>query len=135
MKRINLNLDGYDKCSIGVEKGDYLGDWCKVEIDIKNSYFCYYEKGEMLLGNELEELYDCITKCLNNELKEDKELSFLEPDLSFLFYRSEDDVHLANFMIELNINNEGYNGDVYSMLFSDEQLVMIRDYIKKLLKL
>ena len=44
MKKINLNLDGYDKCCIGVEKGNYLGDWCQVEIDIKNSYFVIMKK-------------------------------------------------------------------------------------------
>ena len=138
MKKLDLGLEDYEKSLIGIKlnkksKENIYDRWCEISLDIENSYFKYDEKGEMLLESELYEIYEFLEKCLNNELSEDKELSFLEPDLEIKLFKSSDSL---DFIGELKIllKDSSYS-DYYAIFLNESSLKALKNYLGKVLKI
>ena len=138
---MNFKLENYEISRIEIKKGSsYAKDdvdcrWYDVSLNIKNKYFNYNETRECLLERELWEIYHTLNKCLNNELDENKNLWFVEPDLELEFSCSSDEnhIHLVDFQIYVNLEGIA-GGDYYSFLLDEEQMIMFRDYLEKILK-
>ncbi len=138
---MDFNLDDYYVSKIRIKKGksytkdDYYCRWYDVSLNIKNKYFTYNETRECLLESELWEIYNNIDKCLNNKMNENKNLSFIEPDLEIELSKSDDEnhIHLCDFKIFINL--EGVAGcDYYSFTLDDEDMIRFKDYIKNVLE-
>lgn len=138
---MDFNLEDYDVSKIEIKKGSSYTkdepwcDWYVVSLNIKNKYFNYNETRECLLESELWKLYHTLNKCLKNELSENKNLWFTEPDLEFEIYKSDDDNHAHLVEFKIFINLEGIAGcDYYSFTLDDEEIIKFRDYIGSVLK-
>ncbi len=138
---MDFNLEDYYVSKIRIKKGksytkdDYYCRWYDVSLNIKNKYFTYNETRECLLESELWEIYNNIDKCLNNKMNENKNLSFIEPDLEIELSKSNDEnhIHLCDFKVFINL--EGVAGcDYYSFTLDDEDMIRFKDYIKNVLE-
>ncbi len=67
-------------------------EWCHVDLSmIALDWLNYHiDNGEIMLCCEVESLKNSIADLLEDRLKEDKHISFIEPDLSFLLRPRED---------------------------------------------
>ena len=138
---MNFNLEDYEKSEISIKKGncydpdDTYCKWYDVSLNIKNKYFSYSETRQCLLEYELWEICNDIDKCLNNKLKVNKNLTFIEPDLELEISKSDDENHIHLCDIKIFINLEGIAGcDYYSFALGDDEMIHLRDYIKSVLK-
>lgn len=119
-------------------------DWCEVTLMVKNKYFNYYQKEELLETRDVQQILDGITRLLNRKMIKREVLHFTEPDISFAFYppRLQREVShwislenidsltplFAEMIIELDLG-EGYGGEYYVVEMSQDQLIMMRDYL------
>ncbi len=60
-------------------------DWCDVTLGIENEYIHFNNTAEYMTKSEVEYLIECFDKLLRNQLEENKDLDFMEPDISFQF--------------------------------------------------
>ena len=87
--RLRLKIEGVDfQLKIGYWKPhnpkiSYDDEWCRVELYMSSYYLNTHNDGELLECGEVTWLRDQLSALLDGTLKEDKMLSFIEPDFEF----------------------------------------------------
>ena len=81
---IKLRITGYAPST----KTDWDSQWCQCDFLFSSgAWLNYYkENDEVLLSCEVEELEEYLTKLLNNELLEVREIACIEPDFIFVLH-------------------------------------------------
>ncbi len=126
---VSFRIDDYTDFYIKIirknkDKQDPDDRWCDVSIYIKNHYFKYNNSGELLLEDEVINLKENFEKLINNELKEEKYISFIEPDLEFKLY--------TNGFVDLKVNlfeDGALSPNYYNLCLNREEIRKICDYI------
>lgn len=126
---LRLKIDDYTDFYLKIiRKKDFEHDpydrWCDVIISISNKYFNYNNKGELLLEFEVVELRNLLQKFINDKLKKDESISFIEPDLEFYTY--------TNNLVDLRINlfeDGALSPNYYNLCFDKEEIKKIYNYI------
>lgn len=87
---LKLDLDGIQVqlCIIGYRPSseeDWTGEWCKTDFSFRSApWLDYHQEGdEVFLCREVEELCDQLGRLLTDQLTEEMELTFIEPDFTF----------------------------------------------------
>lgn len=128
---VSLKIDDYTDFYLSIKrKNDFEHDpydrWCDVTISISNKNFNYKNDGKLLLEFEVIELRKLFKKFINNELKEDESISFIEPDLEFKIYTNE--------LVDLRVNlfeDGALSPNYYNLCFDKEEIKKIYEYIIK----
>lgn len=128
---INLKINDYTDFYLKISKKsefsyDPYDRWCDVIISIANNNFNYKNNGELLLEYEVVKLRNLFGKCINNELKKDETLSFIEPDLEF---------EVTNDLVNLKVNlfqNGALSMDYYNLCFDKDEIIIIYEYISNI---
>ena len=85
---IKLRINGY----VPSTKDNWDSQWCQCDFLFSSGEWLNYHKenDEVLLSCEVEELEEYLTKLLNNELTEVKEIACIEPDFVFVLHPQSD---------------------------------------------
>lgn len=101
--------------------------WCTTNISFESEYLRYSTDNCCLLSWEVDEIYSTLNEFLNDELREDTALSFIEPDLCFRFHCKQDECYME---LIVNIWDNGAMTDNYSSLcFDKDDCCKLRDYL------
>lgn len=65
---------------------DWADDWVETSLYLHSSYLHYDCDGDILLNCEVSNLLDALDHLLSGSMKEDRRLSFIEPDIEFGFH-------------------------------------------------
>ena len=136
-----LRINGYTPSM----KGIWDSQWCKCDfLFLSGDWLNYHkENDEVLLSSEVEELEESLTKLLNNELLEMKEISCIEPDFVFELYPQSDrrddpkyiyvrpGYEIADIYLEWKIYfwNQGLTDNYLTITLGREEIVSLRDYL------
>jgi len=133
MEKLDLKLDGYEKSNITIENYDQY--WCNVRLEFKNAYFNYLNVSDILQKTEVKQIYDMLTKCLSNQLEDDKILYFTEPDIEFkIFKEKKDGEHRVELRLVMMYDDVGYTEDHFSIMLYNKEINLLRDYLYELVK-
>lgn len=133
MEKLDLKLDGYEKSNITIENYDQY--WCNVRLEFKNAYFNYLNASDILQKTEVKQIYDMLTKCLSNQLEDDKILYFTEPDIEFkIFKEKKDGEHRVELRLVMMYDDVGYTEDHFSIMLYNKEINLLRDYLYELVK-
>jgi len=133
MEKLDLKLDGYEKSNITIENYDQY--WCNVRLEFKNAYFNYLNVSDILQKTEVKQIYDMLTKCLSNQLEDDKILYFTEPDIEFkIFKETKDGEHRVELRLVMMYDDVGYTEDHFSIMLYNKEINLLRDYLYELVK-
>lgn len=138
-----FKIENYRKRSYGSD------NWCDVTLSVNNEYFMYNEKGEFLEYNDVEAILGCLNELLGGTMDSPKELSFMEPNISFVFYPPRlvrevsywipiDDIDAlteiyAKLIIELELER-GFSGQYYVIELKLEVLEKLQVYLTEITK-
>ena len=128
---------------------DYMMACCNVEVRIKNRNIDYYRNAEMLAMCDLLYLRDKLYDLLNDKIEKEEMISFMEPDLDFHLYpkfdkRNDPNIIVFNeeyairdiyvdFIVNLTDEDGVYTGERIIIWFDRDLIVLIHDYLNKLL--
>lgn len=133
MDTLDFKLSGYEKSIIGIENYDQY--WCNVRLEFKNAYFNYLNASDILQKTEVKQIYDMLTKCLSNQLEDDKILYFTEPDIEFkIFKEKKDGEHRVELRLVMMYDDVGYTEDHFSIMLYNKEINLLRDYLYELVK-
>ena len=131
---IYLKINNYNPSNIE----NLYSDWCKCDFMFNSGDWLNYHKenDEIFLCCEVEELEATLTMLLNGELAEDKEISFIEPDFTFYINTTKSDQITEPYWIDWQIHfwHEGLTANYLSVTLDKEDIIMLRDYLSKIIK-
>ena len=151
--KIRFNIDG-TKIYFGIEnyrKGENNDeDWTNIMLKVNNQYFNYYNNSELMTSAEVERLLKKLEELLQDELKEDENIGFYEPDLEFHLYPKlslwntgkytyiKEGHEIRDIYVELSMNlkdpNGVYTGQKYVLIFDRAEIEVIVKYINEIVK-
>lgn len=137
---VKLQIKGYRPAT----KENWDSNWCRCDFLFASGDWLNYHKedDEVLLSCEVEELEESLTKLLNNELSEVKEIDCIEPDFVFMLYPQRDlredpkytyvqpGYEMADIYVEWQIYfwNQGLTANYLTITLDREEIVQLRDY-------
>lgn len=86
--QVQLRITDYHPSS----EGDWTGEWCRTDFSFRSDpWLDYHQEGdEVFLCREVEELFDQLSLLLTDQLTEETELAFMEPDFTFRLHPKRD---------------------------------------------
>lgn len=138
---VKLRINGYRPST----KENWDSNWCRCDFLFASGDCLNYhkEEDEVLLSCEVEELEESLTKLLNNELLEVKEILCIEPDFNFILHPQKDlrtdprytyvqeGYEIQDIYMDWKIFfwNEGLTDNHLTVVFGREDIVKLRDYL------
>lgn len=143
---VKLQIKGYRPAT----KENWDSNWCRCDFLFASGDWLNYHKedDEVLLSCEVEELEESLTKLLNNELSEVKEIECIEPDFVFSLYPQSDlrdnpkytYVQLGYEIVDIYLEwkiffwNQGLTANYLSITLDREEIVQLRDYLSSVVE-
>ncbi len=143
---IKLRINGYRPST----KENWDSNWCKCDFLFASGDWLNYhgEESEVLLSCEVEELEESLTRLLNNELREVKEILCMEPDFNFILHPQKDlrtdprytyvkeGYEIQDIYMDWKIFfwNEGLTDNHLTVVLGREDIVKLRDYLSTVIK-
>ncbi len=130
---VQLTIRGYEPSC----RENWDDQWCKCDFTFRSGDWLNYHKenDEVFLSCEVEALEGMLSKMLNNQLEEEKELGFIEPDFEFHFYPQQE---FTNIGCEWRIyfwDDEGaLTCNYLAITLSREDMEALRDYLLHVMK-
>lgn len=137
---VKLQIKGYRPAT----KENWDSNWCKCDFLFASGDWLNYHKedDEVLLSCEVEELEESLTKLLNNELSEVKEIDCIEPDFVFMLYPQRDlredpkytyvqpGYEMADIYVEWQIYfwNQGLTANYLTITLDREEIICLKNY-------
>ena len=141
---LNLNVNGI-KVQLRI-KGYKLSNkecwdcqWCNCDFSFSSGDWLNYHKedDEVLLSCEIEMLESTLSMLLNDEIKEDKEIDFIEPDFVFHIYPKD---NLENYASDIYVEwkiyfwNGGLTENYIAITLDRAEIIILRDYLSSVIK-
>lgn len=142
---IKLRIKGYRSTG----KYNWDSEWCQCDFLFASGDWLNYhrEDDEVLLCCEVEGLEEELTKLLDNELTEVKEIPCIEPDFQFVLYPQKDrrtdpkytyvqpGYEIQDIYLEWKIYfwNQGLTDNYLSITLDREEIKSIRDYLSSVI--
>ena len=143
---VKLKIKGYESS----ENGSWDARWCKCDHAFCSGDWLNYHKedDEILLSCEVEELEVSLTKLLNDELSEIKEICCMEPDYIFTLYPKKDlrkdpnytylqpGYEIKDICVEWKVYfwYEGLTDNFLTVTLKREEIIRFRDYLSSVMK-
>ena len=143
---IDLLVKGYRKSN----KDNWDEQWCKCDFAFKSDSWLNYQSvdNEVLLSCEIEELEQSLTQLINGEITEKKMIEPIEPDFKFILYPEEDLRNNPNYpyvqpgyeIVDIYLEwrvyfwNEGLTDNYLTVTLGREEITMLRDYLRTVIK-
>ena len=143
---IDLLVKGYRKSN----KDNWDEQWCKCDFAFKSDSWLNYQSvdNEVLLSCEIEELEQSLTQLINGEITEKKMIEPIEPDFKFILYPEEDLGNNPNYtyvqpgyeIVDIYLEwrvyfwNEGLTDNYLTVTLGREEITMLRDYLRTVIK-
>lgn len=137
---VKLRIKGYRPAT----KENWDSNWCRCDFLFASGDWLNYHKedAEVLLSCEVEELEESLTKLLNNELSEVKEIDCIEPDFVFMLYPQRDlredpkytyvqpGYEMADIYVEWQIYfwNQGLTANYLTITLDREEIICLKNY-------
>lgn len=144
--KVKLRIKGYKPTG----KEDWDSEWCNCDFLFASGEWLNYhrEDDEVLLSCEVEELEESLTKLLNNELNEVKEIMCMEPDFNFILHPQKDlrtdpkytyvqkGYEIQDIYVEWKVFfwNEGLTDNHLTVVLGREDIMQLRDYLSVTMK-
>ena len=77
------------KFTFSISRYDMEHDWSDIAVEVENRYMKYKDFGELLERDEVDWIIETLNDLLYDKLEEERELSFLEPDITMICYPAE----------------------------------------------
>lgn len=138
---IKLQINGY----VPSTKDNWDSQWCRCDYLFSSGDWLNYHKedDEVLLSCEVEELEECLTKLIDNEMSEIKEIACIEPDFVFVLHpqsdRREDPKYtyvqpgyeIEDIYLEWKIFfwNGGLTDNHLVVMLGRDEIISVRDYL------
>lgn len=143
---IDLLVKGYRKSN----KDNWDEQWCKCDFAFRSDSWLSYQSvdNEVLLSYEIEELEQSLTQLLNGEITEKKMIEPIEPDFKFILYPEEDLRNNPNYtyvqpgyeIVDIYLEwrvyfwNKGLTDNYLTVTLGREEITMLRDYLRTVIK-
>lgn len=143
---IDLLVKGYRKSN----KDNWDEQWCKCDFAFKSDSWLNYQSvdNEVLLSCEIEELEQSLTQLINGEITEKKMIEPIELDFKFILYPEEDLRNNPNYtyvqpgyeIVDIYLEwrvyfwNEGLTDNYLTVTLGREEITMLRDYLRTVIK-
>ena len=143
---IDLLVKGYRKSN----KDNWDEQWGKCDFAFKSDSWLNYQSvdNEVLLSCEIEELEQSLTQLINGEITEKKMIEPIEPDFKFILYPEEDLRNNPNYtyvqpgyeIVDIYLEwrvyfwNEGLTDNYLTVTLGREEITMLRDYLRTVIK-
>ena len=143
---IDLLVKGYRKSN----KDNWDEQWCKCDFAFRSGSWLNYQSAdnEVLLSCEIEELEQSLTQLLNGEITEKKMIEPIEPDFKFILYPEEDLRNNPNYtyvqpgyeIVDIYLEwrvyfwNEGLTDNYLTVTLGREDITVLRDYLRTVIK-
>ena len=143
---VQLRIKGYEAS----RKEDWDSQWCKCDFSFRSGDWLNYHKEneEILLSCEIEELEMSLSKLLNDELEEIKEIHCIEPDYFFTLYPKEDlrknphylyvqkGYEITDIYMEWKVYfwDDGLTDNYLTITLGRDEIIMLRDYLSSVIK-
>ena len=120
--------------------------WCNITVIIKNKYFRYVKScDELLLSCEIDKIKKNLKALLDDKIKQEEEINFIEPDLSMILHPKRNckenpklvyiregyeiiDIRME-FILNLTDNERAYTGQKYIIPFNREEIQQLYEYL------
>lgn len=143
---IDLLVKGYRKSN----KDNWDEQWCRCDFAFMSDSWLNYQSvdNEVLLSYEIEELEQSLTQLLNGEITEKKMIEPIEPDFKFILYPEEDLRNNPNYtyvqpgyeIVDIYLEwrvyfwNEGLTDNYLTVTLGREEITMLRNYLRTVIK-
>lgn len=143
---VQLRIKGYEAS----RKEDWDSQWCKCDFAFRSGDWLNYhrEDDEILLSCEIEELETSLTKLLNDELEEIKEIYCIEPDFFFTLHPKRDlrkdprylyiqkGCEITDIYMEWRVYfwQEGLTDNYLSVTLGRDEIILLRDYLSSVIR-
>lgn len=86
--KIRLKIKNYRRTN----REDWDSEWCACDFHFYSyDWLNYYrQNNEVLLSSEIDEIYDSLTRLLDNQMTQTEEIICIEPDFVFKLYPQKD---------------------------------------------
>lgn len=137
---IKLQIRGYRP----TDKDNWDSQWCKCDFAFSSGDWLNYHKenDEVLLSCEVEQLTKSLTELLANNLMEETEIVFIEPDFIFKLFPQKDlrndpkyiyvrpGCEIQDIYLEWKIYfwDGGLTDNFLTVTFGREEIIKLRDY-------
>ena len=139
--KIKLQINGYKPTS----EENWYSEWCRCSFLFSSGEWLNYHKedDEILLCSEIDGLVENLTELLNNEISEEKELAYIEPDFVFKLYPQTDlrknpkctyvapghEIQDIDLEWRIYFCNEGLTGNYLTVTLHRDEIERLRDYL------
>lgn len=143
---VRLRIKEYETSAIG----DACSQWCKCDFSFHSGDWLNYHKedDEVLLSCEVEELESALTKLLDDEIEEIREIRCIEPDFIFTLHPKRElrkdpsytyiqpGYEIADIYLEWKIYfwNEGLTDNFLTVTLDRDEIIHFRDYLSSVLR-
>lgn len=140
--KIKLKIKNYTTTN----RENWDSEWCKCDFIFCSDDWLNYNKAndEVLLSSEIDEISDALTKLLDNENTEVKEIRCIEPDFIFKLFPQKDlrndpsytyvrpgyeiqDIHLEWIIY---FWNDGLTDNYFTITLYRDDIASLRDYLE-----
>ena len=133
---IDLLVKGYRKSN----KDNWDEQWCKCDFAFRSDSWLNYQSvdNEVLLSCEIEELEQSLTQLLNGEITEKKMILYPEEDLrnnpNYTYVQP--GYEIVDIYLEWRVYfwNEGLTDNYLTVTLGREEITMLRDYLRTVIK-
>lgn len=143
---VRLRIKGYESST----KEVWDSQWCKCDFSFHSGDWLNYHKenDEVLLSCEVEELENVLTKLLDDEIEEIREIRCVEPDFVFMLHPKRDlrkdpsytyiqpGYEIADIYLEWKIYfwHEGLTDNFLTVTLERDEIIRFRDYLSSVLR-
>lgn len=143
---MKLRINGYKPST----KENWDSNWCKCDFLFSSGDWLNYhkEEDEVLLSCEVEELEESLTKLMNNELSEIKEIECIEPDFKFILHPQSDrrdnpkytyvqpGYEIEDIYLEWKIYfwNSGLTDNHLTLTLDREEIMKLKEYLTSVIR-
>ena len=133
--KVYLNIKNYKTAN----KDNWDSLWCNCDFMFNSGDWLNYHKedDEILLCSEIEELETILTMLINGEIKEEKEINFIEPDFVFNLYPIKDDQNaVLDILLEWKVYfwHGGLTDNHLSITLDRDEIIKLRDYFSDIIR-
>ena len=133
--KVYLKIKNYKTAN----KDNWDSLWCKCDYSFSSGEWLNYHKedDEILLCSEIKELETVLTMLINGEIKEEKEINFIEPDFVFNIYPIKDAQNtVSDILLEWEVYfwHEGLTDNYLSITLDRDEIIKLRDYLSSIIR-